>query len=393
MNMELPKFPVNLALFNIKAHNPSFYELNASLADAQRAANMAKGAGLRDFCVPVNPYFPTPQIQVEMMERMPESLKYYPPGNEAVAKVLGRTLALDPETLVLGNGSTELITWIDRLFVKENLITSVPTFGRWTDQPKETGKEVFYYRRCAAQDYAIDVDQFVAKVAETGSRVAVISNPNNPTGAVTSVRDLKQLAERLSHLDLIVIDESFIEFSAVEEVPTFEHLAAKYPNVMVLKSLGKNFGQHGVRLGYCVANKSLAADLRNALPKWNINGVGVLLVEMYSKYHREYELGRRAAVQDRIEFELALRQVTDLVVYPSSGNFVYVQAPFNVCGIALRNALLQDYGIFIRECGNKIGATSNHFRIAVRPKKDAEDLVVALRETLRKLYVNVIDAH
>jgi len=383
MIAEQGKFPVDLGLFNIKAHNPSFYELNESM----RHKGVTRS--IRDFCVPVNPYFPTDEIRAEFMQRLPDYLKYYPPGNEKVASILAGTLGLDAETVVMGNGSTELITWIDHLFVEENILTSVPTFGRWTDQSKETGKEVFYFRRCSSNDYRIDVERFVAKVAETRSRVAVISNPNNPTGALCSVAEIEEIAHRLQHLDLMVIDESFIEFSALEAVPTFEHRAAEFDNVIVLKSLGKNFGQHGVRLGYCVANISLAAKLRAALPKWNVNGAGVLLVEMFSKHQDAYELGRRAAVRDRIAFEAALRTVDDLVVYPSSGNFVFIQAPFNVDGISLRNSLLKDFGIFIRECGNKVGSTSNHFRVAVRPPGEAGELVEALKQCLRKLYLRV----
>ena len=61
----------------------------------------------------------------------------------------------------MGNGSTELITWIDHLLVKESLAVPIPTFGRWTDQPMETGKRVDMFPLQEASDFALDLDAFV----------------------------------------------------------------------------------------------------------------------------------------------------------------------------------------------------------------------------------------
>ena len=373
-NRSASKYPVDLNLFQIKAHNPSFQELSASMSIGQRP--------IKDFCVPANPYFPNSEIMDVFLERLPFHLKYYPPSNAKIAEKLAKTLNLNPSEVVLGNGSTELITWIDRLFIDTNLITSVPTFGRWTDQPRETGKEVILYHRTKEHEFQIEIENFVKLARERGAKVAVISNPNNPTGALLSKAEVQSLVEAMQNLDLIVIDESFIEFACEFGTPTFEREAGKYSNVLVLKSLGKNFGLHGMRLGYSVGNVNLIAKLRSALPHWNINGVGDLVIELFASYQHEYESGRRHVIRDRILMEESLRSIDSLTVFPSKANFVYIQVPFDVDGVALRNRLLTDHGLFIRECGNKIGSTSNHFRIASRPTNDTAELVSALRQSL-----------
>ena len=96
-------------------------------------------------------------------------------------------------------------------------------------------------------------------------------------------------------LDLVVIDESFIDFVDAERDARSADEAAIRPNVIVLKSLGKNFGLHGVRFGYIVANPALAAKIGGALPKWNLNALAETVVYMIKDHGAEYEREPRAA--------------------------------------------------------------------------------------------------
>jgi histidinol-phosphate/aromatic aminotransferase/cobyric acid decarboxylase-like protein len=367
-------FPVDLSLFEGTAHSPSFLSLRRSMGRA--------GLTLRDYCIPVNPYFPTRAMFDELRDGLEESLKYYPSSNEELTRLLCRAIELEPESVVLANGSTELITWIDRLLIPGGLATPIPTFGRWTDQPAETGKAVAWFALSPEDDFALDVDRFAAFVRRSGSRAAAICNPNNPTGGLVPGDEVARLIDLLADLDLLVIDESFIDFADPAESHSVARIAAGRPNVVVLKSLGKNFGLHGVRFGYAVARPDLARVLRGALPHWNVNGVAEAVIRLLPGHMGEYERGRRLVIRDRQALEDALRGVEGLRVFPSRANFVYVRVPDGVDGVALRNRLLTEHGCFVRECGNKLGADSRHFRVAARPRDAIPPLVEALEESL-----------
>jgi threonine-phosphate decarboxylase len=371
------KFPVNLSLYDIAAHSPSYHELQQSMG--------ADGPPLRDYCVPVNPYFPTPELFTWLRERLETALKYYPPQNEPITEALCRVLDLPAEHVVVANGSTELITWLDHLVVRDSLLTDVPTFGRWTDQPRETGKRVLMFERRAATGFALDVDAFVRQARSAGVQAAAISNPNNPTGALLSRPDVLRLVDELSHLDLLVVDESFIDFAHEQDVPSVARDVGTRPHLVVLKSLGKSLGLHGVRLGYAVAAAGLAERLRRALPKWNVNGMADLVIRALPRHRQAFEAARRRVIADRRILEPALRAVPGLTVYPSWANFVYAEVPRRVDGITLRNRLLTEHGCFIRECGNKAASTSRHFRLAVRPQADGAYLVAALGDVIGDL--------
>lgn len=370
-------FPVDLALFDQTAHSPSLLSLERSM----RRDDLR----LRDYCIPVNPYFPTPRMFAQFREQLETALKYYPSPSHEIGQVLGQTLGLPPESLVLANGSTELITWIDQLWVRRDLATPVPTFGRWTDHPRELGRRVHAFPLLAEQGFRLDVGPFVDFVRRAQASVVVVCNPNNPTGSLLEIQETMELVQVFADLDLIVIDESFIDFADLDQIPSFTRLAPEQSNVLVLKSLGKNFGLHGMRAGYAVGNPKLAARLRTALQHWNVNGVVEMLIRQLADHFAEYELSRRQVVCDRIYLEQQLRTLDAWDVFPSRANFVYARLADAISGAALRDRLLTEFGILVRQCGNKQGADCRSFRIAARPREQVDELLPALRQVSRTL--------
>lgn len=360
----------DLALWRDGAHSPSYFAL-------QRGSSGDR-SDLVDFCIPCNPYFPTPEMFERLRRQMVDILKYYPSDADTIAKELCATLGINPATVAMGNGSTELITWIDHLLVRESLAVPVPTFGRWTDQPLETGKRVDMYPLAESQGFRLDVDAYLRFVRERGSRVAVICNPNNPDGGYLARHEVIRMLDALTDLDLVVVDESFIDFVDAEAEPSVADQAAIRPNVIVLKSLGKNFGLHGVRFGYLVANPAIAGKIRKAVPKWNLNSFAETVVFMLKEHMEEYRHSLRMVAHDRATMIRQLSSFPGLTVFPSQGNFVLIKLPPDKDGVALRDYLHSEHRVIVRECGNKLGTTSRFLRLVVRPRADVQRLLVGL---------------
>ncbi|WP_327655319.1 pyridoxal phosphate-dependent aminotransferase [Streptomyces sp. NBC_00483] len=359
------------------AHSPSYGQLT-------RAGAGGGDGAVIDFCIPCNPYFPTPAMLDALRGRLHEILTYYPSSAEHITAELCQVLGLNPATVAMGNGSTELITWIDHLLVRESLAVPVPTFGRWTDQPMETGKRVDMFPLPERDGFALDPAAYAEFIHARGSRVAVVCNPNNPDGGLLPRRALLSLVDELRHLDLIVIDESFLDFADADggQDPSLVQEAVLRPNVIVLRSLGKNFGLHGVRFGYLVANPGLAGRVRTALPKWNLNSFAETVVFMLREHRQEYADSLRQVTRDRQEMRWHLARLRPLTVYPSQGNFLYVRLPDGVDGVAVRDRLLAEHGVLVRECGNKIGSSSSFLRLVVRPQPDVLRLVAGLESLM-----------
>ncbi|QNP72910.1 histidinol-phosphate aminotransferase family protein [Streptomyces roseirectus] len=355
------------------AHSPSMAALTREGGE---------GTGPVDFCIPCNPYFPTPAMFDEMSARFRDIITYYPSGADTITSELCNLLQLPPQAVAMGNGSTELITWIDHLLVRESLAVPVPTFGRWTDQPMETGKRVDMFPLQEANGFVLDLAQYAEFIRARGTRVAVICNPNNPDGGFQHRQALVQFMDSMADLDLIVIDESFLEFSDAEQEPSVVQEAMLRPNVIVLRSLGKNFGLHGIRFGYLVANPSLAGKVRSMLPKWNLNSFAEYVVFMLKDHGPEYAQSLLQVRKDRLEMASQLSALPGLTVYPSQGNFLFVRLPVGAEGTVVRDRLLTEHRVLVRECGNKIGSSSRFLRLVVRPQVDVRRLVSGLEQVL-----------
>ncbi|MFF7947196.1 pyridoxal phosphate-dependent aminotransferase [Streptomyces griseorubiginosus] len=355
------------------AHSPSMAALTREGGD---------GVGPVDFCIPCNPYFPTPAMMDTMAARLKDIITYYPSSADTITAELCNLLQLPPQAVAMGNGSTELITWIDHLLVRESLAVPVPTFGRWTDQPMETGKRVDMFPLQESSGFALDLAQYADFIRTRGTRVAVICNPNNPDGGFLHKHALVQFMDAMADLDLIVIDESFLEFADAEQEPSVVQEAMVRPNVIVLRSLGKNFGLHGIRFGYMVANPSLAGRVRSMLPKWNLNAFAEYVVFMLKEHGAEYAQSLHQVRRDRLDMASQLAQLPGLTVYPSQGNFLFVRLPVGAEGTVVRDRMLSEHRILVRECGNKIGSSSRFLRLVVRPQVDVRRLVSGLEQVL-----------
>jgi len=350
-------------LFNVRSHNPSFFSVKESA--------VYKGP-LLDFCIPVNLHFPPPEMVQHIIERLPEILRYYPDYAEVHAKHIGEIAGVCPEYIVPANGSTEIITRLCHL-TRGPILTLVPTFSRWTDLPEELGIPLHTIEPDIRRDFRMDVAEVVSRVAELGVKMLVISNPNNPTGAWFEAKEIEELVLHLPQVDLIVIDESFLDFSGIESAAA---LIPQARNLVVVKSLGKSIGWHGVRLGYAATNPRTAELLRSQLPFWNVNGLAAYILKSMTQFKEEFRQSLALVEEDRTYMSRQLEKVPGLRVFPSRANFLYVELPANIPGRTLRDRLLYEYGLMVRECSNKIGASERYLRLAVQTN-DAVDLLVA----------------
>lgn len=363
-------------LFNVRSHNPSFFAVKESVAQA----SVAQQRELLDFCIPVNLHFPPPALIEMIRADLGEILRYYPDYAEAHQRHLAEMTALAPETLVPGNGSTEIITLLCREATGP-ILTSIPTFSRWTDLPEELHVALFTITRQRANNFRLSVDEIVRRVREVGARTLVISNPNNPTGAWLEFDEVESLARALPDLDAVIVDESFIDFSNLESAAA---LVVQIPNLVVVKSMGKSLGWHGVRLGYAVAEAARASAMRSRLPFWNINGLAAYVLRNLTRFKPEYYRSFARVAADRVYMTEQLSAVAGLVLYPSQANFLFVELPERVSGRALRDRLLENYGLMVRECSNKLGSSEQYLRLAVQGKAAVDRLVAALHDELAR---------
>jgi len=356
-------------LFNVRSHNPSYFSVKSGVSGSTE---------LLDFCIPVNLHFPPPELLDMVSKNLNEIVRYYPDYLEVHQQHVAAIAGLTVDTIVPCNGSTEIITKLCQT-ARGPILTSVPTFSRWTDLPEELHVPLFTIQRSRENDFRLEAQEIIDAARGVAASTIVISNPNNPTGAGMSLEQVRRLASSLSDLDAVIVDESFIDFSTLESCASH---VCEYGNLVVVKSLGKSLGWHGVRLGYAVAEARRASAMRGLLPFWNINGLAAFILRNVTRFLDQYRSSFVDTAADRNYMQQRLAELPTLTVYPSNANFLFVELPDYIRGRTLRDQLLREHGIMIRECSNKIGSSEQYLRLAVQPPAAVDRLIVALRQEL-----------
>jgi threonine-phosphate decarboxylase len=355
-------------LFYETSHSPSLIDL----------VGVDEAATIRDFCFIANPYFPTPEMMERLIERFPTLIKSYPSSNPAVgASHLADVLDVDPENLIIGNGATELITTMCDA-VLDTLAVPVPTFGEYLDKIERN--QLAMYRLDRKRAYRLDLDTYLAWLRERGIHAALVINPGNPTGQTFERDEMESFLRRASSLDLVIVDESFIDF-ADEEPPSLLPVADRFSNLILVRSMSKHCGVPGLRLGYCYANnRYLLNRLRRHLPTWNINTLAEYFLSLLPETDDDYHESRRRVIADMRHLFAGLGELPGFTPYPTGANFVLLRIDGGYTATELQMTLLRDHRLYVRDCTNKVAMDDKHVRIATQGREADDLLLAALRD-------------
>lgn len=355
-------------LFTETSHSPSLTDL----------VGYDRAQEITDFCFIANPYYPTRAMIRELQRELPMLIKSYPSSNPAQAQAhLGEVLRVNPDHLVIGNGASELIALLE-----ENLVTRiaipVPTFGEYLEKLRD-GREALLYELDPAADYQLDLPAYARWVTRHRLRAALVINPGNPTGQFHPLADVLDLLGRLKSLELVVIDESFIDFAGVD-VPTVLPHVDEFPNLLVVRSMSKHCGVPGLRLGYCcTANVSLLDRLRRLIPVWNVNSIAEYFLGMLPPTDAAYQRARRRVIGDVRSLHAELSNIAGFHAYRTGANFILLRVEVGLTARELQHELLVHHAAYVRDCSNKVGMDDRHIRVASQGRAKDRVLIDALR--------------
>ena len=328
-----------------------------------------------DFCYLVNPYFPNQRLLDEMSHSFARLLTEYPSGLRVNNLLAAKDFGVKQDYILVGNGAAELIKVLsEQMLGKVGVVR--PTFEEYPNRMMPEQVVVF---EAKAPSFSYTADDLMTYFADKNIWSLVLINPDNPSGNYISYADCLRLADWCQARDIMLImDESFIDFST--EHPTFlnNSILEKYDHLVVIKSISKSFGVPGLRLGIlATSNAPLMTNLRRAVSIWNINSFAEFFLQILGKYEKSYQKAMNMFRAERSRFVSALADISYLRVIPSEANYVLCEilAPHTPRELAIR--LLKDHNILIKDCSVKCHAP--YIRLAVRDTKDNNQLIHALK--------------
>jgi len=336
-----------------------------------------------DFCFLFNLYFPPEHFYSKLAHELQLLVNNYPSAQHKISSLLSQWYTDEgfvKENLIVGNGASEFIRILNRYFIKKITIP-VPSFNEYEDIEKS---KINYIVLEEKDDFLIDPDKFIASVNDSGSDFALIINPNNPTSTVTKKEDIIKILESLGHLKGIIVDESFIDFTGDRQKFSVQSLINDYPNLIVLRSLSKEFGIPGLRLGYLASsNKKFKSEILRYLSIWNINSLAERFIELFPRYQREYDQSILQIIKDNQDFCNLLEGVENLKIIDGRANYLFCKIlDEKINSTNLRNILFSDHNMLIKDCSNKTSLTDRYVRISIRRPNENKKLADALKKVL-----------
>lgn len=260
-----------------------------------------------------NPYPPSPRAYEAIAATLDDRLRRYPdPMGSAFRQAAARLHGVEPEMILAGNGSDDLLTIITRAFAGPGDLLVYPSPSYILYRTLAELQDARVAEVPFGADWSLDPEAF----ALPGAKLAFVANPNSPSGTTLAPDQVARLAERLECP--LVVDEAYADFAASDCVS----LVASHPNVIVTRTFSKGYSLAGLRLGYLIARPEIIAGLVKVKDSYNCDSLS-LAGATAALEDRDY------LTQTRGKILATRRRLTDAVralgyhVPESQANFVW----------------------------------------------------------------------
>ena len=252
-------------------------------------------------------------------------LRRYPEGRaDALCQAIARWHGLEPERIVCGNGSEELIGLLARAYAGpgDEVLTFQYGYLLFSVAARIAGATPVMVR---ARDLAFDGDALLAAVTPR-TRLVFLANPNNPTGACLSKSEIERLWRGLPGHVLLVLDAAYAEYVTRADYEPGLQLAKSADNVVMLRTFSKVYGLASLRVGWTYGPSAVIALLHRIRPPSNVSGAAQAAASAAIEDQAHVRRVAAANARTRAAFAKAVATL-GLMPQPSEGNFVLVRFP------------------------------------------------------------------
>jgi histidinol-phosphate aminotransferase len=336
-------------------------------------AGLKGGGGALDFSTCCNPYGPPKEVFKAL--RKTDIDGYPDPRSVELVESLAQKTGVAAENVIAGSGSTEIIRLaaLAYLAAGDTVVIPSPTYGEYELASRLSGATVIKYMLGEDRDFQLYIDDFISFVRGHNPRAVFLCNPNNPTGQKLPREDVRRLVKDCLNT-LVILDEAYMAFTG--DAGGASALLDE-PNVLIIRSMTKDYALAGLRLGYGLACRDIIGNLEKVRPPWNVSSpaqqAGIVAAGS-GGYIQQCNAGMqksRAYLEGRL-LKLGYKTV------PTDTHFFLLR----VGQAAVFKSRLLDRGFLVRDCSS-FGLPS-YVRISPRRPGDCQKLIKAISEMTGK---------
>ena len=323
------------------------------------------------FSANVNPLGISPLLRRTLTEHIDAITAYPDREYTSLRQCIAGYCGCEAEHVIVGNGSTELISLFIQIEHPKKAMIIGPTYSEYEREISLGGGTTLYYPLREDNDFHLNVADFTAHLNENID-LLVLCNPNNPTGTYVPIGELEAFADTLPEDVLLVMDEAYMEFATEPDCCSMVDYIKAHPekSILVLRTFSKYYAMAGLRVGYALGSEELIGILRKCSASWNLN-VCAQKAAVAGLADQEYYQEQKAKIVEGREYLEKEMAALGCRVYPSQSNFIYFDTGKDP-------AWIQEQ---LMEKGIRIGAFEMS-RVSVGTMEECKLYIKALKEIL-----------
>lgn len=310
------------------------------------------------------------------------NIKHYPPPQDnALIKKIADFHSLTPQNFFLSAGSTEAIYLIAQLFRGDRALILEPTFSEYHDACKQQGIQVQSFALpsfCQKSNKEKWQKALQKTLKKNHFSLLFFCNPNNPSGEYFLAEEFLDLSRKFPHT-LFVIDEAYFDFCFAAQKKSFLEYIKDFKNLIVLKSLTKNFSLSGLRLSYLAADKKIIQKLSKYHWPWAVNSPA--LAAAHWIFDNNYPLPFRLKQLEKQtnNFQKMLNAIKFVQCLPTTTNYFLIRLQ-DTSAKELKKYLITKHAILLRDASNFKLLAKNHVRVSLQNRQAQSALQKALQD-------------
>ncbi len=329
-----------------------------------------------DFSANINPLGLPINLKKHLFENYNNILHYPDIFMKSLINKIADYWDISRNSVLLGNGSIELIYQLMYNFQHGKVIIPYPSFSEYERAARSVNAEIEFLKLSEGNNY-----QFIGSTSDNADAI-FLCNPNNPTGNL--VFNSKDIIKNKS-LKLIIVDEAFMDFLPDERSHTLISETQKNKKIVVLRSFTKFFALPGLRIGYLIGHQDVINKLKQKQIPWNINSFAQQAAEQVLT-NEDYIIKTKKYVEkERLFLFNELNKFDNLKPFPSVTNFLLVKINNKKLTSALLCKKMIENGILLRDCSNFKGLNNRFIRIAVRTHKENLQIIKIFKKIIEKI--------
>lgn len=343
-----------------------------------------KKEDITSFSANVNPLGISYKLKNELASHIDAITSYPDREYTSLRKCIAEYANADYKNIIVGNGSTELISLVIQILKPSKALIAGPAYSEYEHEVSLYNGRSHYFRLQEYEDFNLNFEA-LKKALTSKIDLLILCNPNNPTSSQINRDIMRKILDTCKEKGIFVmVDETYVEFSEDYKNITSIPLTEYYNNIIILRGISKFFAAPGLRLGYAIcSNRQLLKEIDSHKNPWTINSLAAIAGEIMFNDKEYINETINLISSERQRICKILESTPGIKFYKPNANFILMRIlNDNITSEDLFEAAIKKR-LMIRDCSTFPFLDNKYIRFCFMKPEDNDALLNVILDKIK----------